>query len=440
MRKALLIILIIIGFSLQGCASFFEGEPEFVKVKDTQFLIGGKPYYFVGTNYWYGFYLGSPGQTGDRERLIRELDQLKETGITNLRVLGASEEFYLKAAVDPPIQSKPGIYNEALLKGLDFFLAEMGKRDMKAVVYLNNYWEWSGGFAVYNRWTDSSKSIDPNNPKQGWGAYMDYSASFYRNEKANKIFRDYIYMLLTRINTITGQRYLDDPTIMSWQLANEPRPGANEASLEYIEYFHKWIDETAGYIHSIDMNHLVSSGNEGLAGCIQNEDVYLTSHKSKNIDYMTMHLWAKNWGWYKADNAAATYPVAEENALDYINKHIVYARQLNKPITMEEFGIGRDLESCDPNSSTFYRDKYFSKIFEVVYDSAKAGAPIAGTNFWGWGGEAVSPNSDNIWRVGDPFMGDPPQEPQGLNSVLSTDQSTLKIIKEYSDKMKSISK
>ncbi len=73
----------------------------FVTVDGTHFRLRGKPYYFVGTNVWYGGYLGSPGATGDRARLIRELDQLKANGITNIRVLGVSEASELKRSRSP---------------------------------------------------------------------------------------------------------------------------------------------------------------------------------------------------------------------------------------------------------------------------------------------------------------------------------------------------
>ena len=45
-------------------------EPAFVQVKGKQFQLAGKPYYFVGTNFWYGAYLGADGDKGDRARLI----------------------------------------------------------------------------------------------------------------------------------------------------------------------------------------------------------------------------------------------------------------------------------------------------------------------------------------------------------------------------------
>ena len=75
----------------------------FVTVKGRHFLLDGKPYYYAGANLWYGMYLGSPGKTGNRARLTRELDQLAAQGIMNLRVLAISETSTLKRAVTPAV-------------------------------------------------------------------------------------------------------------------------------------------------------------------------------------------------------------------------------------------------------------------------------------------------------------------------------------------------
>ena len=47
------------------------------------------------------------------------------------------------------MQEEPGVYNDTILAGLDYLLMEMGKRGMVAVLYLNNAWEWSGGYGFY---------------------------------------------------------------------------------------------------------------------------------------------------------------------------------------------------------------------------------------------------------------------------------------------------
>jgi mannan endo-1,4-beta-mannosidase len=86
-------------------------------------------------------------------------------------------------------------------------------------------------------------------------------------------------------------------------------------------------------------------------------------------------------------------------------------------------------------SPTTARDRYLRKVFSIVYDSASSGTPIAGTNHWAWGGEGRAVSDDAIWRSGDPFTGDPPQEEQGLNSVFDTDVTTLEIFKKHADEM-----
>ena len=403
-------ILIILTFF---CTTTAISQYHYVQVQDTHFVLEGKPYYFVGTNFWYGCYIGSTGQTGDTLRLLRELDRLKSKGIDNLRILGASEASTNQAVVQPAIQTSPGVYNDSLLIGLDFLLSEMGKRKMKAVIFLNNYWNWSGGMFQYLSWFGGGGSL--------------YNASpFYSNVSANAAYLHYINDLIHRQNSVSGLYYYEDPAIMAWELANEPRPG------NYLNAFYQWIDSTAHYIHSIDINHLVTTGNEGTISSLGSGTIFLQAHQSPSIDYATIHLWALNWGWYNPYNSATTYISALAKAKDYIQTHLAFAHTLHKPLTMEEYGLPRDLQNYDAGSSTAYRDQYYDALLQLIYDSAAAGAPIAGSNFWGWGGEARSPNSDFTWRTGDPFMCDPPMEAQGLNSVFDTDSSTIGILKKYS--------
>ena len=140
----------------------------FVAVKNGRLVLDGKPYRFTGANLWYGAWLGSPGPTGDRARLGRELDRLKALGVTNLRVLGAGERSPAKAAVAPTVQERPGVYDPDLLKGLDWLLAETARRDMKAVIYINNFWDWSGGMSAYLNWAGNGPWFEAGDPKHPW--------------------------------------------------------------------------------------------------------------------------------------------------------------------------------------------------------------------------------------------------------------------------------
>jgi mannan endo-1,4-beta-mannosidase len=50
-------------------------------------------------------------------------------------------------------------------------------------------------------------------------------------------------------------------------------------------------------------------------------------------------------------------------------------------------------------------------------------------------GKPNADRADNMWKSGDDYLGDPPQEAQGLNSVFSNDP-TMKIVKKYNDLIK----
>ena len=410
---------------------------EFVSVQGTRFRLHGKPYRFVGTNLWYGAYLGSPGSTGDRERLLKELDQLQAIGVTNVRVLGLSEASELKRAVRPAIMSKPGQYDEELLTGLDFLMAELAKREMKAVIYLNNFWQWSGGMSQYVAWFSEQPVVDPDVTGK-WNEFMDNSARFYDLEPAQQAFRDAMRALITRRNTLTGVQYNQDPTIMSWQLANEPRPGSDEKGRANSKRFVQWLDQTAQFIGTLAPLQLVSTGNEGWMGTAGDRALYIESHKSSHIDYLTFHMWAPNWNWFDPKRAAETYDAAWLKVQDYLNWHIDTAQAIGKPIVLEEFGMNRDDGAFDPKSATTYRDRYYGDIFELIEKRAAEGAAIAGSNFWAWGGSGRAVNADWMWKPGDPFVGDPPQEAQGLYCVFDSDTSTIAVIEEHAAKLRSL--
>ncbi|WP_165953081.1 glycoside hydrolase 5 family protein [Pedobacter changchengzhani] len=409
-----------------------SAKKNFVKVNGANFTVNNKPYYFVGANFWYGAYLGADTDYGNRERLVRELNQLQKLGVKNLRIVAASEESDFKVPLTPPFQYKNGTYNEKLLQGLDFLLSEMKKRDMHAVLMLNNYWDWTGGMQQYVSWTTGERVYDPANVKTDtWDQAMKHSATFYTNEKAQALYRKYINMIINRKNIYTNKIYKNDPTVMTWQLANEPRPSTAGDPVESMKIFSKWVDDVAGYIHSLAPNQLVSTGGEGSQGNLNKLDYALQSQSSKHIDYMTFHMWPKNWGWYKADQ-----PEMMESALaktkKYIDEHVDLAVKLNKPTVVEEFGFVRDNEKFAAESPTVARDKYYRFILELLKKSADEGKPLAGMNFWAWGGEGRGQEKDFMWKMGNTsYTGDPYGEAQGLNSVFNTDKTTLDILAEY---------
>jgi mannan endo-1,4-beta-mannosidase len=411
----------------------------FVQVRGTQLTVNGSPYHFAGTNMWFGCYLGSPGPTGRRERLCRELDLLAAHGITNIRIMASSESSALSHAVRPPMMRAAEDIDEDLLCGLDFLLHHMAERDMRAVLYLTNFWGWSGGMSSYNVWATGDPGINPEQSGQTWTAFVDSTASFYANTRAQELYRAQIHRLVTRMNSLTGRIYADDPTIMAWQLANEPRPGASATSAERnLPHMIRWIDATAAYIHSLDPNHLVSTGSEGTEGCLGSDTHFLSAHASRHVDYLTFHLWPYNWRWFDPLHPEETLPGARDRSRIYVDRHVHLARRLGKPLVLEEFGLSRDGGAVDPESPTEARDSFFAFLSEVMYDSARSGSPLAGSNFWTWGGEAHTAGTESTVSPEEPHPGDPPREPQGFNSIYDTDAPTLEIIRAHAFNMQSI--
>lgn len=438
MRKNIIVPLLITAAALGGCggkkqpvATQADDVAPFVTVRDGKFYLGDSTYKYIGTNFWYGAILASEGRGGNPERLARELDSLKAMGIDNLRVLaGGDGDEGLASHISPTLQTAPGVYNDTLLRGLDNLLAELEKRDMRAVIYLNNAWEWSGGYSTYLEWAGAGKAVNPADA--GYPAYMKYASQFVTNDSAKALAANHVRNIVSRVSTVSGLPYSKSPAIMAWQIANEPRPFSPDNKKEFAE----WIGETAALIKSIDPNHLVSVGSEGTAGCEEDMTLWTAIHLYPDVDYATIHIWPYNWSWIIPTHVADSVSVACDRTTAYINNHFTALRDSLtsngaglKPIVLEEFGYPRDGMATATGSAVTGRDAYYEHVFRTVTDTDR----LAGVNFWGWGGFAEP--AHETWRPGDDYTGDPAQEAQGLNSVFATDSSTIDIIKRAASRL-----
>lgn len=399
---------------------------DFVTVRDGQFYIGDSVYKYVGTNFWYGAILGSEGRGGDRARLAKELDLLQSIGIDNLRILvGGDGDEAIPSHIEPVLQTAPGVYNDTILDGLDYLMAELERRDMKAVLFLNNAWEWSGGYGSYLQWAGEGKAPVPS--VDGWPAYMDYVSRFVTNDSAKSLALNHVKNIVSRVNRYTGKPYSESPAIMSWQVANEPRVFSEDSLAKRA--FSEWIRETARTIKAIDPNHLVSTGSEGRHGCEQDIDLWNEIHSFPEIDYGIVHLWPYNWSWVHKETLTDSVAQACDFTTQYLRPHYELMAKIGKPLVLEEFGYPRDGFVFTPGSPTTGRDEFYRYVFNIIAESGM----IAGCNFWGWGGYAEPKHE--MWQRWDDYVCDPAQEEQGLNSVFACDSTTLAIIAEMTEKI-----
>lgn len=421
-------LLLVMGMTLIFQPNRLQAQSSrYVTCSHQQFIVNNKPWYFIGANYWYGGLLAND-QKGS-ERVIKELEFLKKKGVTNLRVMAAVEgegQIHGVTRAEPAYQPTKNVYKPDLLTGLDFLLAEMNKRGMKAVIFLSNNWEWSGGFLQYLNWNGLISDTTLRR-KLSWDEMRDYVSRFYSCEPCKEDYFKQLHSIVVRKNTITGKTYSSDPAIMAWELANEPRPMRPAANTAYA----KWVSDAAAYIKSLDKNHLVTTGCEGEMGT-ENLTLFESIHADKNIDYATIHIWPKNWSWFKDTAIGQSMPVVISNTTSYIAKHIAVTAKLQKPLVVEEFGLPRDFQNFQVKSPTTFRDQYYMAVFNVLMESAHTKKGIAGANFWAFSGTGrPSLEHDIWWKKGDDLLGDPPMEEQGLNSVFDTDTSTWNIIQLY---------
>ena len=405
-------------------------QPPFAEAGDV-YMYRGKPFVFMGASLWYAMHLACDNcASGDRGRLVHELDQLASMGVKTVTVLASSEGGDTglgQWSIQPSLQPSPGEYNHHLLVGLDFVLHELALRGMAAVMVLNNAWPWSGGMGQYLEWADAepmpipSKKAKQPYSEEFWqeSGYFKRASGFYDNAEAVEMSHDHIRFLLTRVNSISGQVYGHDPSIMAWQLAHQPRPLDNRGP-----YLH-WIRDTSSLIKTLAPHHMVTVGSEGAHASSAEEHwspwavdtaAFEEEHAGKHVDFATVHLWPAQWGWlcirhqYSQCQAKASEKVWLDRVRQYLQAHIDAAARMGKPLVIQEVGMARDGDSYAETSRTRERNALLSATFAIAHASMSERGAVAGVSFSGWAGEGRKVHG--LWEDGDPIIGEPPHEYQ----------------------------
>ena len=374
---------------------------------------------------WYAAHLASRGSAGDRARLARELDALTRLGVRNIRVLASSEGTdAVPSHVVPAIQPNPAEYTRDMMEGLDWLLKELSDRGMVAILILTNGMPWSGGMAQYVAWATQTSSPF-SMMHTDWDAYYRYLGHFYKLEEAKALFGTFVRTILGRRNSFTGVMYRDDPTIMAWEIANQPRGST------IVPEYALWVQSVGKLIKSLDKNHMVGLGSDGTGGLIP----FKTDYGVKEVDYTQVHMWPEKYKWHTPGEGHTGASNGIERARSFLEAHVRWSEQMGKPLVVGAFTLSRDLASRDPSMPTTQRDAFFAAVLGEADSLARAGRGLGGISFWGWSGEgrppSDSPQNRLGWQAGNAFTGDPPSELQGSYSVYSTDTSTCEVIQKY---------
>ncbi|KAL8550169.1 hypothetical protein ACS0TY_008844 [Phlomoides rotata] len=227
------------------------------------------------------------------------------------------------------------------------------------------------GMNVARTWAFSDGGFGGKRQYVQWaryqGQYMNNDDDFFTNS----------ITVLTRINSISGVAYKDDSTILAWELMNEPRC-QSDLSGKAIQ---DWVAEMAGYVKSIDINHLLDIGLEGFYGESmpekkQNNPGYevgtdfISNNRIPQVDFTTIHLYPDQWVPGSNDE------VQDEFVQKWIQEHIDDSKKiLGKPLLVTEFGKSSGYDVAK-------RDAYLAEIFNSVYSCARSGGPCGGALFW----------------------------------------------------------
>ncbi|KAG2492021.1 hypothetical protein HYH03_009750 [Edaphochlamys debaryana] len=317
----------------------------FISIKGTQFIEDGKPFYFTGFNaHW----------------------------LPNL--CNYEHEWGRKEAAK--------FFRSAQFLGLDYALYLASKFNVRVILALTNLWPaYKGPEHFLYMATGSSGGV------QGEGAgYGKTVLDYYRDRRTRELVKRHFDTIINRVNAYSGVRYGDDPTIMAWDIMNEPRCGGCLDADQAIKY--DWMREMATYgsegYFGADPATNLHLLNPGAGAQCEGEDWILTVEMPEH-DFGNIHVYERQVEalpfnsdprrndptWVKCDFVCYINWFTR-----YVEAHEQVMQRLGKPLLMEEYGL------------TWWRMwEYDRRVllqvsYEMLLDSAKRGGPLAGMLFW----------------------------------------------------------
>ncbi|MDG3085330.1 cellulase family glycosylhydrolase [Vibrio hannami] len=362
-----------------------DSMSDFVKQEGTSLYLNGVPFRFSGTNNYYMHYKSN-------DMITSVLDDAQSLGLNAIRVWGFMEG----VSHNHTMQAEPGNFEpptsvKSSLERLDFTIAEAQKRGIRVVVVLTNNWGDFGGMPQYVEWFNG-----------------DHHDDFYRNEDIKNAYKQFVSHLITHTNSYTGVPLNEDPTVMTWELGNEPRAQSDKSG----ELLYNWASEMSSYVRTLAPKQLIALGTEGFFTRPGHEDWAYNGNEGvdweriitlPNINYGTVHLYPEHWGKHNA----------EQWGTQWLIDHAKAAKKANKPVVLEEYGIGAN----EPQNRDFIYEKWTNTAFEHGYD---------GSMFWILTSyEQGSP--DNLYPDYDGFR------------IINDGGRTNQILKRHSKEMRGLS-
>ncbi len=347
------------GAGLASGAVFPNRPKDFVTVRGGKFSVGGKPLRFGGTNTYYL-------HQQSHYMIDSALDDAAAMSLGVVRAWafadGAGNSY-------TPLQSAPYVYNTAAFDSLDYAIYKAGQLGIRLVLALVNNWPDYGGMQQYVKWF-------LNLPDDSYTTGTNHDL-FYNTKAITDCYKAYAKFVTHRMNPYTGLRYNADPTIMTFELANEPRSRSEKTGARLLS----WVTEMSAYVKSLAPRQLVTTGDEGFYGDAANSDYPYSNYEGDRwkdflalptIDYGTVHLYPQGWG-ENPSSKPGTDPVTW--GTKWITDHLTDGAALHKPVVLEEYGLAINAAQGVPDEAT--RDAGYKAWTDAVL--ANGGS---GDQFW----------------------------------------------------------
>jgi mannan endo-1,4-beta-mannosidase len=324
----------------------------FVTSSNQQFYLDGKPFFFHGTNL---YEIGLLGGTSEQE-VDHTLKQVADRGLKVIRLWGFCNGNWNEATAT---QWSPGNFNWDGVRRMDYVLAKAADHGLKVIFVLVNYEPEYGGMQW---WVD--QVLGPGKDRE----------LFYTDSQVKEAYKQYAKFWIHHRNSVNGRIYRDDPTIMAWELANEPHTRDNyerERGLKPGSLAHDWLWEMSAFVDGEAPKQMIASGEEGYRSEGTSDRYHWINNGLKGSDYVsnlyipwldfaTLHAYPDQWD----------IPYHDRRwILDhYIADRFRLASDARKPLVIEELGFRR-----------FYGDR--NQLMREVFQHANQ-LGIPGTMVW----------------------------------------------------------
>lgn len=313
--------------SVMGSASALTRQPipatapkadHYVGVSKGQFVLNGRTLRFGGAN---NYYLHQKSHYA----IDALLNDAAAMGLSVIRAWAFADGI---SPLYTALQPRPYVYNEAAFDSLDYAVWKAGKLGIRLVLVLTNNWKDYGGMQQYVSWFLHSNSAI-NHDK------------FYTNREIVKCYKAYAQHVIQRRNRYTGLAYNQDPTIMTFELANEPRNRSDPSGATILA----WVTEMSAWFKALAPRQLVAIGDEGFYGRATSRDYPYSNYEGNHweeliavphVDYGTVHLYPAAWGELR-NSKLGHDPVAWGTT--WITDHLRDGKRIGKPVVIEEFGL-----------------------------------------------------------------------------------------------------